>query len=92
MNQLDEQGRKQGLWKNTNEMNGGRYEANYIDGIAQGKYRSWHNGLNNTAWEGNFFNGAFHGLWKGFRPNNDLWTEELHIHGSLEGEHIEYSI
>ncbi len=87
---LDDQGRRQGKWKEyypTGELKSeGEYKENlkvkkwvyyYIDGQIEQT--------------GNYLRGLTDGVWTWFYPNGETWREEEYVVGDEDGPSIEYS-
>jgi antitoxin component YwqK of YwqJK toxin-antitoxin module len=88
---IDEQGLKQGPWKEFYTSGELRGEGAYKDGARIGKWKFFYaNGKQEQI--GKYKEGGRpHGTWVWYYPDGELKREETYLNGREEGEHIEYS-
>lgn len=87
---IDDEGVKDGPWKEFYPDGQLRSEGNYRNGNRIGKWRFYHPN-NNLEQEGNYNNqGNPGGTWKWYYDNNSLLREESFLNGESEGIFTEY--
>lgn len=87
---IDDEGVKDGPWKEFYDDGQLRSEGNYRNGNRIGKWRFYHPN-NNLEQEGNYNNqGNPDGTWKWYYDDNSLLREESFLNGESEGIFTEY--
>lgn len=87
---IDDEGVKDGPWKEFYSDGQLRSEGSYRNGKKIGKWRFYHPN-SNLEQEGNFNNqGNADGIWKWYYDNNSLMREESYMNGKQEGLFTEY--
>ena len=85
----DEDGKRQGYWKEFYPTGELKSEGNYIDSKQDGGWKFY---FENQKIEvtGRYKNGKKEGTWYWYYPNGELLQEENWIGGKLDGEFLEY--
>ncbi len=86
----DEEGVKQGLWKEYYDSGELRSEGKYEDGVRVGEWKFYYK---NTKLEqkGKYIKGKPEGDWRWFHENGNPWREEVFSKGKEDGPAIEYN-
>jgi antitoxin component YwqK of YwqJK toxin-antitoxin module len=86
----DEDGKRQGLWKEyylTGEL---KSQGHYINSNQEGEWKFYFENQRVEV-EGRYKNGKKEGTWFWYYPNGDLLQEENWSQGKLDGEFMEYN-
>jgi antitoxin component YwqK of YwqJK toxin-antitoxin module len=86
----DEDGKRQGYWKEFYPTGELKSEGNYIDSKQDGGWKFYFENHNNEV-EGRYINGKKEGTWYWFYQNGKILQEENWSNGKLYGEFVEYS-
>lgn len=87
---VDEQGRRQGPWKEYYPTGELKSEGSYKDNIKIQKWVYYYID-GDVEQTGNYLRGMPDGLWSWYYPNEQLWREEEYVSGREDGASIEYS-
>jgi len=86
----DEEGIKQGLWKEYYETGELRSEGKYENGVKVGEWKYYYrNGKLDQ--KGKYVKGKPEGEWKWFHENGNPWREEVYSKGKEDGPAVEYN-
>lgn len=86
----DEEGVKQGLWKEYYDTGELRSEGKYEDGVRVGDWKYYYkNGK--TEQKGKYVKGKPEGDWRWFHENGNPWREEVYFKGREDGASVEYN-
>jgi antitoxin component YwqK of YwqJK toxin-antitoxin module len=86
----DEDGKRQGLWKEFYTAGELKSEGNYIDSKQEGTWKFYFENQKIEV-KGSYKNGKKVGRWYWYYPNGELLQEENWSNGKLEGEFLEYN-
>ena len=86
----DEDGKRQGLWREFYPTGELKSEGNYIDSKQDGGWKFYFENQK-TEVEGRYKNGKKEGTWYWYYPNGEILQEENWNNGKLDGEFMEYN-
>jgi antitoxin component YwqK of YwqJK toxin-antitoxin module len=87
---VDDQGRRQGPWKEFYETGELKSEGNYKNGLREGEWVFYYRDGKEEQ-RGSYYKGKPDGEWKWIYNNGQTWREESFIEGYEEGLAIEYN-
>ncbi len=87
---LDEEGSRQGKWKEYYPSGELKSEGNYKDNFKVGEWKYYYRD-GNIEQTGSYQRGLASGLWIWYYPNGQVWREEEYYLGQEEGISTEYS-
>ncbi len=86
----DEEGIKQGLWKEYYDSGELRSEGKYENGVRVGEWKFYYrNGKIDQ--KGKYIKGKPEGDWRWFHENGNPWREEVYLKGKEDGPSVEYN-
>jgi len=86
----DEDGKRQGLWKEYYSTGELKSQGHYINSNQEGEWKFYFENQRVEV-EGSYKNGKKEGAWFWYYPNGDLLQEENWSQGKLDGEFMEYN-
>ncbi len=87
---VDEQGRRQGPWKEYYPTGELKSEGSYQDNLKVGKWVYYY--LDGEVEQtGDYLRGLPDGMWTWYYPNEQVWREEEYVMGQEDGSSVEYS-
>ena len=87
---VDEQGRRQGPWKEYYETGELKSEGRYKDNLKVSKWVYYYRD-ETVEQTGNYLNGLPDGFWTWTYPDGQTWREEEYVMGEEDGPSIEYN-
>jgi antitoxin component YwqK of YwqJK toxin-antitoxin module len=85
----DEQGKRQGLWKEFYATGELKSQGNYIDSKLDGAWKFYFENQKVEV-EGKYKNGKKEGVWYWYYPDGEILQEENWSNGKLDGDFVEY--
>lgn len=87
---MDDEGRRQGYWKEYYEGGALKREGKYKNGLREGPWKFYYSD-GSSEQRGTYKNGKPDGDWTWFHPNGNTWRTEVFYAGLEEGMAIEYN-